>query len=1209
MKGSTSNSALWVTADQRSSERLEEKDVDYSKEPLFFDIPPIQQADAAVRPVKSTRGIPWRRIRESGVIAPDLDLKPPSPIRVVIDIRDKRERKGSKDDGVFAALPPRSGSFSVKSSRDVPGPPKTVEELLGAQWGPQCTGRASSDSETGYVSPSLVEVATTAVTTAAGNKHVNPRFTGDALILRSPRQTRAVLLRREFNARTAREKVLNAFAQSTPRSLPTSKRPSIDLSEEYNAVARRRGAWVGVKGFPAAAATWVGSASCLGWPTGLPPRGKSSASPRTMKSATSLPFDPHSVIERNRECDNKRKVQGSSPYLSAVPSPALRGNCSSKKNTGTATNEHVGGPAPRIASCSIASFDDHFSSTSPRKGTVNNENTGKSLTDWPMTSVARRTNVPYELTSSVDSIDTEEFDYEKCLLQKNDHYATQSHGHPGKNRCKHSLGHDNDSCQLNIVEVSDVTEVDGPTKAGQAGHCRHKMNLSTGSCVPFFRELLDGRGKLQDDTSSIAFETLLEPNAIVGATLSGLQTARRAEPQTTNEKLRDDTSSIAFETLLEPNAIVGATPSGLQTARRAEPQTTNEKLRDDTSSIAFETLLEPNAIVGATPSGLQTARRAEPQTTNEKLRDDTSSIAFETLLEPNAIVGATPSGLQTARRAEPQTTNEKLRDDTSSIAFETLLEPNAIVGATPSGLQTARRAEPQTTNERLRDDTSSIAFEALLEPNAIVGATPSGLQTARRAEPQTTNERLRDDTSSIAFETLLEPNAIVGATPSGLQTARRAEPQTTNEKLRDDTSSIAFETLLEPNAIVGATPSGLQTARRAEPQTTNEKLRDDTSSIAFETLLEPNAIVGATLSGLQTARIITADISEDRCSWVNSTVSLESLSDAGLGTNNIVGDFMTSDVIVDSLGESPQGNSGVRDEVQSESRDTFTGESSLTPRSLKSCFDNGETDSLPPILRSGARSVIVPNSSRVSFSGAGTRKTLSEVRRPSSDNGDGCVISTRSSSPRLWTPSKIRIRGEDILVPRHHRTENKGVRVDSPAGRSVLSTYATLRNRNYLGLMRRYFLTWKGLAKHCTTRTASTIGQSPTTCGSCVDDSSCGFVPTTAVVASLAAAAAAAAPTSSRAHGVNNPHSDPSKIRNLTARSLKLLLGDNYHSADYVYNHLRRKRLGQPRSHYRMVPPDEDDYVSSGSRHRSICSAETSFSYPSDDVTTPISMT
>ncbi|SCU68314.1 uncharacterized protein TEOVI_000050300 [Trypanosoma equiperdum] len=317
---------------------------------------------------------------------------------------------------------------------------------------------------------------------------------------------------------------------------------------------------------------------------------------------------------------------------------------------------------------------------------------------------------------------------------------------------------------------------------------------------------------------------------------------------------------------------------------------------------------------------------------------------------------------------------------------------------------------------------------------------------------------------------------------------------------------------------------------------------------------------------------------------------------------------MTSDVIVDSLGESPQGNSGVRDEVQSESRDTFTGESSLTPRSLKSCFDNGETDSLPPILRSGARSVIVPNSSRVSFSGAGTRKTLSEVRRPSSDNGDGCVISTRSSSPRLWTPSKIRIRGEDILVPRHHRTENKGVRVDSPAGRSVLSTYATLRNRNYLGLMRRYFLTWKGLAKHCTTRTASTIGQSPTTCGSCVDDSSCGFVPTTAVVASLAAAAAAAAPTSSRAHGVNNPHSDPSKIRNLTARSLKLLLGDNYHSADYVYNHLRRKRLGQPRSHYRMVPPDEDDYVSSGSRHRSICSAETSFSYPSDDVTTPISM-
>ncbi|RHW72776.1 hypothetical protein DPX39_040046700 [Trypanosoma brucei equiperdum] len=1004
MKGSTSNSALWVTADQRSSERLEEKDVDYSKEPLFFDIPPIQQADAAVRPVKSTRGIPWRRIRESGVIAPDLDLKPPSPIRVVIDIRDKRERKGSKDDGVFAALPPRSGSFSLKSSRDVPGPPKTVEELLGAQWGPQCTGRASSDSETGYVSPSLVEVATTAVTTAAGNKHVNPRFTGDALILRSPRQTRAVLLRREFNARTAREKVLNAFAQSTPRSLPTSKRPSIDLSEEYNAVARRRGAWVGVKGFPAAAATWVGSASCLGWPTGLPPRGKSSASPRTMKSATSLPFDPHSVIERNRECDDKRKVQGSSPYLSAVPSPALRGNCSSKKNTGTATNEHVGGPAPRIASCSIASFDDHFSSTSPRKGTVNNENTGKSLTDWPMTSVARRTNVPYELTSSVDSIDTEEFDYEKCLLQKNDHYATQSHGHPGKNRCKHSLGHDNDSCQLNIVEVSDVTEVDGPTKAGQAGHCRHKMNLSTGSCVPFFRELLDGRGKLQDDTSSIAFETLLEPNAIVGATLSGLQ-------------------------------------------------------------------------------------------------------------------------------------------------------------------------------------------------------------TARRAEPQTTNERLRDDTSSIAFETLLEPNAIVGATLSGLQTARRAEPQTTNEKLRDDTSSIAFETLLEPNAIVGATLSGLQTARRAEPQTTNEKLRDDTSSIAFETLLEPNAIVGATLSGLQTARIITADISEDRCSWVNSTVSLESLSDAGLGTNNIVGDFMTSDVIVDSLGESPQGNSGVRDEVQSESRDTFTGESSLTPRSLKSCFDNGETDSLPPILRSGARSVIVPNSSRVSFSGAGTRKTLSEVRRPSSDNGDGCVISTRSSSPRLWTPSKIRIRGEDILVPRHHRTENKGVRVDSPAGRSVLSTYATLRNRNYLGLMRRYFLTWKGLAKHCTTRTASTIGQSPTTCGSCVDDSSCGFVPTTAVVASLAAAAAAAAPTSSRAHGVNNPHSDPSKIRNLTARSLKLLLGDNYHSADYVYNHLRRKRLGQPRSHYRMVPPDEDDYVSSGSRHRSICSAETSFSYPSDDVTTPISMT
>ncbi|AAZ11122.1 hypothetical protein Tb927.4.5330 [Trypanosoma brucei brucei TREU927] len=487
MKGPLSRAALRILREKESSApSQDEEDMDYNQDSVFFSIPSPLRAHEAVRYTKPIRIAPQKSAKFNHTVAREFgDGRVPHLSRFAGDCKAKRERRADNEGEVHAAMTPRRHAFFVANKRDVPSPPRTTRELLNTPMGKQSPRQefVGSSAATGHAN--LLAAAVAAVSSATGNNHITPRFTGDALILGSPRQTRAALLRREYTAKTTRDRALEAFAQPVDRFLESNKHPSIDTNLKADVITKSESIQTCQR--ESRGAVMVRPESV---PTPIQPMRQSPASmtlaPTSSISRGSLLLtNVRSAIERNRECDDKKKVS-----LSAMRSPRAASPSAGVKSPARRRDNGIawcaGGKLPSTEPHRLGSFCGNSQYRSSEQSFVMKKNMDHAAAGPPLTSRRQKANVPFGREISDWCPEDPEFAYEKCTLRWNagcDIFGASSRGcsapqpqvRAGQTYFGHASVEESGSSQFDVVEISDIIGTEEVTREDQANIDKKQM--------------------------------------------------------------------------------------------------------------------------------------------------------------------------------------------------------------------------------------------------------------------------------------------------------------------------------------------------------------------------------------------------------------------------------------------------------------------------------------------------------------------------------------------------------------------------------------------------------------------------------------------------------------------------------------------------------------------------------------------------------------
>nr|CCC92475.1 conserved hypothetical protein [Trypanosoma congolense IL3000] len=406
----------------------------------------------------------------------------PSPIKILIDLRSKKERRASTSRDAREQAEGARGSLTEgESNRSGRAVPDAMEQLLNV-YGKTDTPR--KDSFRGKTN--LLEAAVNAVATAACKRHVTPRFKINDIFCGQPRLNRASQLRREHTSSSTRDSISQLFQPHSKLSSRAGSRQSAVSSRGYRKA--------GVKESVMAAALKAGKAPCPCSAARLLSEGEAPASPRLSKDPFSSRNGTWSAIRRNRRSAEfhfpPKDCSPVSPGPSPQPFPAV---VSERRHSATDVQRRRNTPLAHEMD-GLRPRTDAASDGTPTRTPTKQEELKVSST-W-LQAVTRETEASSASEVSRDGIPKELEGYERCsLLSISDHmgqgdkcdahHATEI---PSQPREKHGacIPHGDENVRdVNIVNVSDIRDVETPeNKHRECGDDVCNESTSKDVCPP-----------------------------------------------------------------------------------------------------------------------------------------------------------------------------------------------------------------------------------------------------------------------------------------------------------------------------------------------------------------------------------------------------------------------------------------------------------------------------------------------------------------------------------------------------------------------------------------------------------------------------------------------------------------------------------------------------------------------------------------------------